>query len=257
VLITLLTDFGTSDYFVAAMKGRILRVDSSISIVDISHEVPPHDIDAAAFLLDAVFRDFPDGTVHLVVVDPGVGSLRKPVVASAHRHFFVAPDNGVLSFVLASDAASEVHEIELTADDREVSTTFHGRDIFAPAAARLAVGLAPSAFGAQVPEPVLLPSMHARREADGATVGRIIHIDHFGNCITSLRRPDLPGEGSFRAEVGGVAISDLRQFYQSSSDPGPFLIVGSAGFLEISMLRSSAAAELGISQGDSISIRAT
>lgn len=255
MLITLLTDFGTSDYFVAAMKGRILSADPRIAITDITHDIPPHDIEAAAFLLRAVHRDFPAGTVHVVVVDPGVGSSRKPIVARAHDQLFVGPDNGVLSFVLASDEFSEVHEIRVPAARNELSTTFHGRDIFAPAAAMLAKGAQPQEIGPLVPQPVHLSGLRNDRGPDGMIHGRVIHIDRFGNCITSLKTADLPTGRPFLAQVGAAMISELRPFYESSEDPGPFFTPGSAGFLEISMLRSSAAKTLGIARGDAVAMR--
>ena len=252
MIVTLLTDFGTADYFVGAMKGVILSRDPRLTIVDITHHVPPHDIDSAGFLLSAVYADFPPGTVHLAVVDPGVGSDRLPIAIQAGGFFFVGPDNGIFGGVLAREA-HEARRIENDLLRRPAtSSTFHGRDIFAPTAAALATGFAFVEVGRRV-EPMAGVTALPPPSEDGLD-GRILHIDRFGNCVTSFR-PGGTGEGEeYEVSGDGWAVGETRSLYAGATPARPFLIVGSAGYLEISIDRGSAAAALGITRGDRIRI---
>jgi len=260
VLVTLLTDFGTADYFVAAMKGVILGRDPRIALVDVTHEVPPQDVPAGAFTLLAAYPAFPAGTVHLAVVDPGVGSERRPLVVDAGGHRFVGPDNGLLSYVCEREPQARVYHLTGRALFREpVSATFHGRDVFAPAAAALATGAAPAELGAEVDDYVRLDPLRPVR-VEGKLRARILHVDRFGNCVTNIGRQDLPeceAAEEVRMEVNGREVRTLRRFYAEpgAEDGEPFAIWGSAGFLEISVQRDSAAELLGVRRGMPVTVR--
>ncbi len=257
MLITLLTDFGTADYFVAAMKGVILSRNPRITIVDVTHEVPTHDVRAGAFTLLAAHTAFPAGTVHVGVVDPGVGSARRPVVALAAGQLFVGPDNGLFGHVLARDPSPRVfHLSEPRFFRHPVSTTFHGRDIFAPVAAALASGVPPAEMGEEVPEYERLEPPAARRGEDGALLGSVIHVDRFGNCVTSISRDDLPSDArEVEVEAGGRRIRAFRRFFGEGAAGEAFAIWGSAGLLEIAVDRDSAARRLGLGEGTSVTVR--
>jgi S-adenosyl-L-methionine hydrolase (adenosine-forming) len=254
--ITLLTDFGTSDYYVAAMKGVILSRNPAVRIVDISHEIAPQHVPSAAYVLLGAYDNFPAGTIHVVVVDPGVGSRRRPMAVKAGRHLFVAPDNGVLSFALKR--VTDYEAVEITNQDllpANISTTFHGRDVFAPIAAALSLGVPLHQIGKRISDLQLLPEPV---QVSGSLIeSRIIHIDHFGNCITGIERTTLPGgelSSKFALQAGSHEIRRLKHFYlEEVDDPDyPFVIWGSIGFLEISLIASSAAERLGLKLGDSV-----
>jgi len=257
-IITLLTDFGSSDYFVGAMKGVVLSRFRHACLVDITHQIPRHDLHEAAFILDAAFRYFPAGTVHLAVVDPGVGSDRRPVVVESENHLFVGPDNGIFSLVLNKDRQARITHITNSAYFLpQVSPTFHGRDLFAPVAAALADGIVPARVGPVIQNPICFELGRNRITAEGGLAGSIIHIDHFGNCVTSFRSDELDFDGgrqTFSISVKGVSIRKLFRFYQEAkADPHePFLIAGSAGYLEISVFQSFAARELNLTVGETI-----
>jgi S-adenosylmethionine hydrolase len=252
-VITLLTDFGTVDYFVGAVKGAILSVNPLAVIADITHEVPPQDLEAAAFTLLASYRTFPPGTIHVAVVDPGVGSTRRPIVVSAGEHFFVGPDNGLFTYVYDQEASHETFHITAEKYFRQpTSRTFHGRDIFGPVAAALSKGVKPKAFGALITDEVRLDtSLLAVVQENGKVDGRIIHIDHFGNCITNITRELLQGEHATLL-VKERPIDNFRNFYGESSDSELFAIWGSAGFLEIAVNGGSAALTLGVKRGEAV-----
>lgn len=257
-IITLLTDFGSRDYFVGAMKGAILSIASDATVIDITHEIPPQDIRAAAFNLLAIYRTFPVGTIHVAVVDPGVGSARRGIIANCAGQLFVGPDNGVFSWICQREQNSRV--VHLTNPEffrHPVSNTFHGRDIFAPVAAALANGVAFEEFGPVIDDPIQLESLEPER-VDGQTiVATIIHIDRFGNCITSLTRdhftPDQIG-ADVRLLVKDRAVTSFREFFaDGATDPDElFCLFGSAGFLEIAVRNSSAAKILNARRGDQV-----
>lgn len=240
--ITLLTDFGVADYFVGAMKGVILSINPHATIVDITHEIPAQDVAAGAFTLLAAYDAFPKGTIHVAVVDPGVGSSRRPIVVSAADRFFVGPDNGIFTHVL--DSASEVFHVTASEYFRQpVSNTFHGRDIFAPVAAALSNGIDPSSLGPRIADPIRLSISRNPQ---------IIHIDHFGNLITNITR-DSYKQGTTLV-VNGNRIGAFRNFFgENAGEAGePFAIWGSAGFLEIAVNGGSAAEILGVKRGDEV-----
>jgi S-adenosylmethionine hydrolase len=253
-IITLLTDFGSQDYFVAAMKGTILSINPDAVIVDITHEIPPQDIEAAAFNLFAVYRDFPAGTIHLAVVDPGVGSSRRAIAVQCGEQFFVGPDNGVFSWIYEREQACRAVQIANEKFFRQpLSQTFHGRDIFAPVAAALANGSPLEVFGPVLDDLFRLGSLQPSTRDDGSTEARILQIDRFGNCITNLTREHLTFREGVMAPlllINDHEISAFREFFADGSADGEvFCLFGSAGFLEIAARNSSAARILGAQRG--------
>ena len=256
MIVTLLTDFGTADYFVGAMKGALLSVAPDALLVDITHDIPPHDIATAAFTLLAATPAFPSGTVHIAVVDPGVGSDRR-AVALIGDQIFVGPDNGIFTHVLDREPGiSAFHITNQNLFRYPVSPTFHGRDVFAPVAAALGSGLPPYELGDRISDLVRLAMPSPEQLEDGTRRGVIIHIDRFGNCVTNLERADLrevSTASDFTLTVGAHEIRSLRRFYHdggSSEDPdAPFVIWGSAGLLEISIRGRSAAERLELVRG--------
>jgi S-adenosyl-L-methionine hydrolase (adenosine-forming) len=257
-IITLLTDFGTEDYFVGAMKGVLMSRSPGAVLIDLTHSIPPQDVRTAAFTLNAAYTWFPAGSIHLAVVDPGVGSERRPALVEAGTHLFVGPDNGIFSLVLDRWPAAQMRHLTNNAYFLPApSTTFHGRDIFAPVAAALAEGISPKEFGPTIEDPVRLASMQVDPAPDGSLSGQIIHIDHFGNCITNLPADLLlhsTAGHDFVFQVNELPIRILaRSYSERMHEPNlPFLIRGSTGFLEISLPCSSAAHVLKIDVGDPV-----
>lgn len=251
-----------SDYFVGAMKGVILSINPHATIVDITHDIPPQDIGAAAFILVSVYQSFPVGTVHVAVVDPGVGSTRRPILVSAGGQSFVGPDNGIFSYVLDRESEAEVFHLTNEQYFRQpVSNTFHGRDLFAPVAAAVAEGIQAEQLGEAVHDHIRLPLLVAERSGDGMLTGRILHIDHFGNCITNFTERELPPEleaGGLRLTVNGTVIDRFRRFFADETEQGEelFAFWGSAGFLEIAVRNQSAAELLRVQRGQPVLISA-
>jgi S-adenosylmethionine hydrolase len=251
-IITLLTDFGHRDYFAGAMKGVILSINPGVIIVDISHEIPPQDIEAAAFNLLCCYKSFPAGTVHVAVVDPGVGSDRKPIVIECADQFFVGPDNGIFSWICERE--NEWRVIQLTNDKffrPSVSRTFHGRDIFAPVAAALSKGALLREFGEPLTDIVRMDSIEPIVNRDSIE-GRVIHIDHFGNCVTNLTPENCPRLS--KLIINGVEIISFRRFFADGTggEGELFGVIGSAGFIEIAAQNSSAAEMLKIKRGQEV-----
>jgi hypothetical protein len=230
MLVTLTTDFGTQDGYVGAMKGVIATLAPNAVVVDVTHDLPPFDVAAGAFALAQAARLFPPATVHVAVVDPGVGSARLAVAFAWGGQFWVGPDNGV--FALAAPGAHDA--VSLTAGD--ASPTFHGRDLFAPAAARLAAGAPLAALGA-----------HCRTSDFRGTKGRILHIDRFGNLIT-----DLVPRAGMSITVAGHTVGPLRRTYADVAPGDLLLYTGSAGLVEIAVREGSAAATLGVKRGEPV-----
>jgi len=249
-IITLLTDFGAQDYFVGAMKGAILSINSDAGIVDITHEIPPRDIRAAAFNLLAVYEDFPAGSVHVAVVDPGVGSARRGIIVKCAGQFFVGPDNGVFSWICERERGFlAVHLTNQKFFRHPLSNTFHGRDVFAPVAAALSNGVDLKQFGPSIDNLVQLGSIEPL-PIDGGLEATIIHIDRFGNCITNLTRDHFAAGA--KLVVNGREVSSLREFFaeKGGAQDQLFCILGSAGFLEIAAENNSAAQILNARRGD-------
>ncbi|HLL16192.1 MAG TPA: SAM-dependent chlorinase/fluorinase [Pyrinomonadaceae bacterium] len=259
MLITLLTDFGAADYFVGALKGAILSVNAGARIVDITHEIPAHDVQAGAFTLFAAYSSFPPGTIHVAVVDPGVGSARRPLLISTRSYFFVGPDNGLFSYACEGEQDARVYHLTNEKFFRApVCATFHGRDIFAPVAAALSNNVLPEAFGELIDDYVRLAPLRPVRAAGAAWAGTIIHIDRFGNLVTNITRGELAGDEfgqGARLEIGGREISSFRRFYAEEAGGAAgelFAIWGSAGFLEIAANCASAAQLLRAERGQTV-----
>jgi S-adenosyl-L-methionine hydrolase (adenosine-forming) len=252
-IVTLTTDFGLSDHYVGVMKGVILGICPHAQLVDISHEVSRYAIAEGAFLIGQAYRFFPPGTVHLVVVDPGVGSPRRPIVVEAAGQCFVGPDNGVFGMIFAR----EEHAARLIQNRqyfRElVSHTFHGRDIFAPVAAHLAAGVAPSGMGEILANYVRLFFERPRQTGERTWTGEILKVDHFGNVITNFHADDFPV-----IEELTVGHAKARRLVRSYAEAGPeelVAIAGSSGYLEVSMNQGSAAEAIGCRTGSACQIR--
>lgn len=249
-IVTVLSDFGTNDGFVAAMKGVVLAIAPDAVIVDAAHDVAPGDVEAAAFVLSQYWHLYPPGTVHLAVVDPGVGSARRALAIEVDGRFLVGPDNGLATRALAAARAwraVEITEPRYTAADR--SSTFHGRDIFAPAAGHLAAGVALDALGPTVKDPLALKIALPTRGA-AELRGRIAHVDRFGNLIS-----DLPGdwcEGEWSFEVKGQPVGPLRRAYSDVAPGDLVAVVGSLATVEIAVRDGSAAQKTGAVRGDPV-----
>lgn len=244
-IITLTTDFGLGDHYVGVMKGVVLSINENAALVDVTHSIASHDVGAASFVVGNSYRFFPEGTVHLVVVDPGVGSERRPLAIRAAGHFFVGPDNGVFSSVLHSRAGVRVHEITNGKYFREeVSSTFHGRDVFSPVAAHLSLGVSLSELGPEAGGPEILPEQGCSAEG-GRIRGAVVYADKFGNLVTSIPTEVLRNKARAEVSVGGKTIRGVSRSY-SSAAPGEILAVGgSSGYVEISVNRGSARDALG------------
>jgi S-adenosylmethionine hydrolase len=259
-IITLTTDFGLKDAYVGVMKGVVLAIEPRARLIDLSHEIEPHNVAEAAFVLRSAYNYFPPHAIHVAVVDPGVGTSRKGVAIQTDHGVFIGPDNGLFTHVLADQGVVSGDDaglrgavaVELSNPMyrlKEVSNTFHGRDVFAPAAAHHAHGTSLSELGPAVDRIALLAhSLPVHRGDD--IIGVILHIDRFGNAISNIRRDDLPSAPSF--EVAGVQIDGLSSTYQ---DARINVLVGSSGFVEVAVQNGSAAGTLGLSAGDTVLVK--
>jgi S-adenosylmethionine hydrolase len=255
-LITLTTDFGTTDHFAGTMKGVILGIEPAARIVDITHDVQAFEIADGAFTIAQAYRYFPKRTIHVVVVDPGVGSTRRPILAEMAGQFFVAPDNGVLSIIFARENPKVRH---ITSDRyflHPVSRTFHGRDVFAPVAAHLASGIAPARFGKLIDDYIQLNFHRPTRTGKSAWTGSVLKVDRFGNLITNLHLDDFPNlqVRPFRLLAGRQPITRLALTFTECAPGELFLIVGSTGYLEVATNQASAAKQLGCGAGAPIEL---
>ena len=256
-IITLITDFGLSDHYAGVMRGVILGICPQAEIVDISHEVGAYEVVEGAFLLAQTYPYFPRGTVHVVVIDPGVGTARRPIVAEAAGQRFVAPDNGVLSMMYAREKP-KVRWI--TAEKyflKPVSQTFHGRDIFAPVGAHLARGIAPAKMGKQITDYLRLHFERPVRTARRAWTGAVLKIDRFGNLVTNFPAEEFPDlqKRPFEMSIGLETVNRLARNYAESGPGQLFVIVGSSGYLEVSASQASAAKMLGCGVGAPVELR--
>jgi S-adenosylmethionine hydrolase len=256
-IITLTTDFGTSDHLVGAMKGVILNINPAARIVDINHNVVPYDILDGALSLANAYSYFPSRTIHVVVVDPGVGTERRPILVSGEKQFFVAPDNGVLSMIYEREPCTVRH---ISAEHyflNPVSPTFHGRDIFAPTAAWLSKAFQTEAFGEVVTDFVRF-TMPKAKSAGQAVKGVVLRVDAFGNLMTNLKAEDIPigalGGGSIKLAVNGKQVIKFAQTFASGSPGEPIAVLGSAGYVEIAVNRGSAARTLGVNRGAEVTL---
>lgn len=258
--VTLTTDFGTNDHFVGVLKGVILEIAPDAQIVDISHAVQPFDVLDGALTISQAYSYFPSSTVHLVVVDPGVGTARRPIIAISDKYYFVAPDNGVLSLVYAQE--ERMHVRHISSDHyflQPISNTFHARDIFAPVAAYLAKQVDSHKFGDEIedftrfaaPKPKVVDANRMRAV--------ILKVDRFGNLITNITPKDAPmlfgaDPAPFKLVVGSKEITEIRTLYAEGAAGEVFGIMGSMGFLEIAANRGNAAQITGASKGNEVSI---
>ncbi len=301
-IITLTTDLGLTDAYVAAMKGVILSINPEVKLIDICHTIKPQNIPQAAFVLGMAYHFFPEKTIHVVVVDPGVGTERRAIILRTPSADFVTPDNGVLSYVLqqcksvkgrlkgqspfknySSPSCKEdipimergTKGVRLINNQQQVelgpgmeaititkpqfwclpvSPTFHGRDIFAPVAARLSLGFPPIDFGEAITSVTMLPLPHPYQAPDGSLAGHILHIDSFGNLITNIKSDDLPQvKQAITIEVGNQLISGLSRTYAEGK--GLLALIGSSGYLEVSLKGGSACAFLNAEVGNEVKIR--
>ena len=243
-IVTLTTDFGTSDWYVGALRGAVLKRCPESRLVDISHGIAPQDICGAALVLRMACPEFPEGTVHLVVVDPGVGTQRNGVVVSAGGHFFVGPDNGVLVpavDALGVESIQRIDNPDLCAE--RISSTFHGRDVFGPVAGFLAGGGAVGSVGPSLSTLVPCPPEPAVQVKGDAIVGQVVAIDRFGNLITNIDRIDAPA-ATVRVQAGGHVVHGLAETYGESGSKDLIALFGSSGRLELALPNGSAAEEL-------------
>ncbi len=267
-IITLTTDFGLADPYAAQMKGVILGLNPRATIVDVSHEVRPQRLLQAVFLTQAAWPAFPSGTIHIAVVDPGVGTERSAIAMATGHGVYLGPDNGVLSAALPETArprgAEGLSRLPVPAGCRSfaitnerllrepVSATFHGRDVFAPAAAHLSLGVPPEDLGEPVDAIVAFPPLRAEPAPDGSLRAQVVHIDRFGNVITSVRAADMP-VGAFVVHVAEHSVPGPVQTYAEARKLAA--LVGSSGYLEVALPNGSAADLLGIDIGDAVLVR--
>lgn len=257
-LVTLLSDFGVRDEYAACMKGVILGLNPEASLVDLSHEVPPQDIQTGAFILAAAAPYFPAGTIHLAVVDPGVGTGRRALAARGRGQFWVGPDNGLFHLILAGQGEFELVSLEAPAYFLpQVSATFHGRDIFAPVAAHLSLGVDLAKMGPAITDPVRLSWPEPVITA-AALRGEIIHVDRFGNLVSNVAAGILHAwcKGKdFRLKVGPLTLTRLRRTYGEAAGGEMLALIGSHGYLEIACAGGNAAARLQVRPGHFLEIR--
>jgi len=259
-LITLTTDFGLNDHFVGTIKGVILDIAPESEIIDICHAVQAFDVLDGALTIAQAYSYFPNGTVHLVVVDPGVGTARRPILLSTGRHYFVAPDNGVLSLVYAREERLQVRHIDAAHYYRQpVSNTFHARDIFSPVAAYLAKGVEVAKFGEEITDFVRFNAPKPKA-TDGKTLrGVVLKVDRFGNMITNFTPQDVPAlfqanPPAFKILVGKREITEIHANYAGGAPNEVFGILGSMGYLEIAANRAAAAQIIGSGKGSEVNI---
>lgn len=254
-IITLTTDFSTSDAYVGMMKGRILSIFPQAVVVDLAHDISAHDIYQAAFVLAGAYHYFPPDTVHIAVVDPGVGTSRRRLALRCGDYFMVGPDNGIFSYVIRRECACEAVDITVPDTDTRTGVTFEGRDVFAPAAARIASGKSLEDIGIPTSPPVEL-SLPKPRAMNGSIEGRVIYIDHFGNCITNIEAADLRGrEEAVSVSVTGQQIGGLHNTYSDVAVGEPVAMIGSLGHLELAINQGNLAEELNLDVGSPVRVQ--
>jgi len=260
-IITLTTDFGTSDHYVAAMKAAMLSISTQIALVDVTHDIPPHDVMAAGWAVRNAFGAFPKFSVHVAVVDPGVGSARRPILAVTENHYFIGPDNGIFSFVFEVEPPVKV--IELTAAHyfrTGVSPTFHARDIFGPVAVHLARGIESSNFGESIDNLTKLDIPRPKVTQEGSIRATVVHVDRFGNVVLNVTRSSMETlvqrmkASGFTATVGAVRVTQTFITYAEAPAGIPFLLYNSSNFLEIAANQSRAADLVGAKPGDIVEL---
>jgi hypothetical protein len=259
-IITLTTDFGTNDHFIGTMKGVILSIEPDAQIIDICHAVQAFDVLDGALTISQAYSYFPTGTIHMVVVDPGVGTARRPLIVSSDRHHFVAPDNGVLSLIYQREQRLSARHV--TGEHyflQPVSNTFHARDVFSPVAAYLAKGVDPEKFGEAVTDFVRFSAPKPKAANENTLRGVVLKVDRFGNLITNITPQDAPmlfgqNPGAFKIVVGQREIREVKEAYALGAPGEVFGILGSMGYLEVAANRGSAAQLLGVGKGTDVNI---
>lgn len=251
-IVTLLTDFGTRDYYVAAMKAVLIRENPQARLIDVTHNVPPQDILCGSITLERAVDGFPPGTVHLAVVDPGVGTDRRLIITRIRGQWVVCPDNGLITWTwrVHGGAGAKPQAAEITWRPQVSSCTFHGRDIMAPIAARIARGDDPAEFSRAIDDPVLLD--HLVPAVSGERRGRVIHIDHFGNATTNIRHDTLRGLPSASVKIKRKSVGKLKRTYWDVAPGKPLALIGSSGLLEIAVRDGSARDDLKLCVGDAV-----
>ena len=262
-VITLLTDFGTADEYVGVMKGVMLSICSSVTVIDISHQIEPQDIRQAAYLIPTYFHFFPENSIHIIVVDPGVGSQRSILAVYSRKHFFIAPDNGVLSLLLGDQKSATIVRVENSNYFlKPLSATFHGRDIFAALAGHMACGTQLDGLGTRIRKQdiVQLSDLTCQVSDSGALIGKIVSIDRFGNLITNIDSIQLnmlcesDTAKQPRIQIGSLTIFGMTKTY-ADADPGtPLVLIGSRGYMEIALNGGNAQQQLKARKGDPIRV---
>ena len=254
-IITLLTDFGLAGPFVGSVKGVILGINPHATIVDLTHDITPFSIAEAAFVLHAAYSSFPKGTIHVAIVDPDVGSARRLVLVSADGSYFLAPDNGLLSYVYRDHPESEIRTLTVTHYHRDApGNTFHGRDILAPVAGRLTQNVPADAFGPCIDDPVMipLPQSTPQERAPRTYAGEVIYVDQFGNLITNITAHDVEAIGlreQLHITIGESSCRGIARCYAEGSATDLMALINSSGYLEIFLYRDSAAHRFTLSVG--------
>lgn len=259
-IITLTTDFGNNDHFIGTMKGVILSIEPDAQIIDICHSVQAFDVLDGALTISQAYSYFPTGTIHMVVVDPGVGTARRPLIVSSDRQHFVAPDNGVLSLIYQREQRLSARHV--TGEHyflQPVSNTFHARDVFSPVAAYLAKGVDPEKFGEAVSDFVRFSAPKPKPVNANTLRGVVLKVDRFGNLITNITPQDAPmlfkeNPGAFKIVVGQREIREIKDAYAQGAPGEVFGILGSMGYLEIAANRGAAAQVLGVGKGTDVNI---
>ncbi len=260
-IITLTTDFGLDDHFVGAMKGVILGIQPASQVIDISHGVQPYQITDGAFTIAQAYRYFPQRTVHVVVVDPGVGSARRPLLAEMAGQYFVAPDNGVLSMIFAQErTAAAKHKVRHITNERyflhPLSRTFHGRDVFSPVAAHLVAGIKPAQFGKRIEDYLCAPFGEPAHTGKQTWTGAILKADHFGNIVTNFHIDQFASlrTQAFSMNFAGRSITRLALTFSDCAPGELFAIIGSSGYIEVAANQGSAAVALGCGAGSAVEL---
>lgn len=257
-IITLTTDYGTNDHLVGVLKGVILSINPEVNIVDITHSILAHDILDGALTLSQAYKFFPSKTIHLVVVDPGVGTARRPILVAGDTHYFVAPDNGVLSAIY--DQSESLYVWNITSEHyfrQPVSNTFHGRDIFAPVAAWLSKSWQTASFGDAITDFVRF-AIPKPKVSGNTTKGIVLRVDNFGNLITNLTVEDVPAliapDAKFTIRVGNAAVTKIVPTFAQGAAGETFAIIGSSGYIEICVNKGSAARTVGAGRGAEVTV---
>lgn len=255
-IITLTTDFGSSDHFAGTMKGVILGLQPAAQIIDITHEIQPFEIADGAFTIAQAYRYFPKRTIHVIVVDPGVGSTRRPLLAEMEGYHFIAPDNGVLSMVFAHGKPKVRHITGERYFLHPVSRTFHGRDVFAPVAAHVASGIPPARFGKLINDYLNLTFHRPNRTGKNSWIGSVLKVDRFGNLITNLHIEEFSDIRTrpFQLLLGSLAITRLALTFTDCAPGEVFVVAGSSGYLEVAINQASAAKTLGFGAGSPVEL---